>query len=236
MAVGRIPATDARKERVAFTAAIDYMRYMLVAPTGSSISSKKQLTGSRIQVREGTPAHDELTQLSEDVEGLEIVEREEGTLSLINEIREGRIDATVVSSEFVDSLIKEYPQLEAQFAVTESIPVAWAVRKDSKDLKEQLDGVIYEAALDDHKDNGLYGDLDAIKERGVLRVLTRNNETSFFLYRGQEMGFEYELVKRFAEQLDVRLQIVVPRDPYALIALVGARRGGHHRRLTDDRR
>lgn len=53
-------------------------------------------------------------------------------------------------------------------------------------------------------------DLAAIRERGVLRVLTRNNAQSYFVWRGEPMGFDYELAKRLAERLGVKPKIIVP--------------------------
>jgi len=55
-------------------------------------------------------------------------------------------------------------------------------------------------------------DLDAIREKGVLTALTLNSSTSYFVYRGQAMGYEYELLKRFANHLGVELEIrIIPR-------------------------
>lgn len=53
-------------------------------------------------------------------------------------------------------------------------------------------------------------DLDGIKKRGVLRVLTRNSSATYFIERGGRHGFQYELVKAFAKRLKVRLRMVVP--------------------------
>ena len=49
--------------------------------------------------------------------------------------------------------------------------------------------------------------LERIKEEGVLRVITRNSPATYFQDRNGETGFEYELVKRFADDLDVKLEI-----------------------------
>ncbi len=49
--------------------------------------------------------------------------------------------------------------------------------------------------------------LERIKEDGVLRVVTRNSPATYFQDRNGETGFEYELVKRFADDLGVELQI-----------------------------
>lgn len=49
--------------------------------------------------------------------------------------------------------------------------------------------------------------LERVKEDGVLRVITRNSPATYFQDRNGETGFEYELVKRFAEDLGVNLEI-----------------------------
>ena len=50
-------------------------------------------------------------------------------------------------------------------------------------------------------------DLELIKDSGVLTVLTLYSSTSYFIYRGQDMGFQYELSEQFARSLGVELNI-----------------------------
>lgn len=52
-------------------------------------------------------------------------------------------------------------------------------------------------------------DLSDIKERGYLIAFVDNNSTSYFIHRGKPMGFEYELLKRFCDQIDVELEIKI---------------------------
>ena len=52
--------------------------------------------------------------------------------------------------------------------------------------------------------------LEEIRERGELRVLTRYGPTTYYVKGNELAGFEYELAKRFAEYLNVRLKIIVP--------------------------
>lgn len=52
-------------------------------------------------------------------------------------------------------------------------------------------------------------DLDAIVKRGYLTALVDNNSISYFIYKGQPMGYEYELLRNFAKQLHVDLKIKV---------------------------
>jgi membrane-bound lytic murein transglycosylase F len=55
-------------------------------------------------------------------------------------------------------------------------------------------------------------DLDAIKERGTLKAITGNNSLSYFVYRGTTMGYDYELLKEFADHLGVELEIVMAKN------------------------
>lgn len=60
--------------------------------------------------------------------------------------------------------------------------------------------------------NSVDRDLDDIRKDGVLRALVVYSSTSYFLYKGQAMGFEYELLERLADHLNLKLEIVVSAD------------------------
>ncbi len=55
-------------------------------------------------------------------------------------------------------------------------------------------------------------DWQQIAEDGVLRAITNYSGTSYFLYRGEPMGFEYELLKRLADHLELELEIVLAEN------------------------
>jgi membrane-bound lytic murein transglycosylase F len=55
-------------------------------------------------------------------------------------------------------------------------------------------------------------DLPGILQRGKLRVLAENSSTSYFIYKGKRMGFEFELLREFAEDLGVELEIITVPD------------------------
>lgn len=60
-------------------------------------------------------------------------------------------------------------------------------------------------------------DLPQIKDSGVLVVLTLNSSTSYFDYRGEPMGFQYELAEQFARSLGVKLKVEVARNTQDLV-------------------
>ena len=51
--------------------------------------------------------------------------------------------------------------------------------------------------------------LESIQESGTLTVITRNNSHCYYIYRDQEMGFEYDLARAFADFLGVQLKVHV---------------------------
>lgn len=61
------------------------------------------------------------------------------------------------------------------------------------------------------------GDLQQIKDSGELVVLTLYSSTTYFNYRGQDMGFQYELSEQFAKSLGVKLRVVVAKNVEGLI-------------------
>ncbi len=55
-------------------------------------------------------------------------------------------------------------------------------------------------------------DLKQIQSSGVLKVLMGFSSTNYFIYKGKPMGYEYELLTRLAQHLNVVLDIVPVRN------------------------
>lgn len=52
-------------------------------------------------------------------------------------------------------------------------------------------------------------DLDSIQKREKLVALVDNSSTSYFVFRGEPMGYEYELLSKFSEFIGVELEVHV---------------------------
>lgn len=55
-------------------------------------------------------------------------------------------------------------------------------------------------------------DLDRIRERGSIRLITRYNSLTYFMQQGRERGFEYEWVSAFAAEHGLRVDVIIPKD------------------------
>ncbi|HEX8923020.1 MAG TPA: transporter substrate-binding domain-containing protein [Pyrinomonadaceae bacterium] len=65
-------------------------------------------------------------------------------------------------------------------------------------------------------------DLAEIKERGQLIVLAPYNSTTYFLYRGEPLGYEYELLQAFAKEQGVALKVIVATDRKSFYSMLNA--------------
>lgn len=52
-------------------------------------------------------------------------------------------------------------------------------------------------------------DLQAIQDSGVINVITLYSSTSYFIYKGEPMGYEYELLKDFAASQNLKVQVKI---------------------------
>lgn len=63
-------------------------------------------------------------------------------------------------------------------------------------------------------------DLPQMKDSGVVVALTLNSSISYFDYRGEPMGFQYELAKQFAQSLGLKLEMKTARDIDDLVTML----------------
>lgn len=68
-------------------------------------------------------------------------------------------------------------------------------------------------------------DLGDIEEDGVLRVLVTTDSTSYFIYRGTPMGYDYALLKRFTKANDLKLEMVLVRDREQILDMLDRGQG-----------
>ncbi|MBI9037458.1 MAG: transporter substrate-binding domain-containing protein [Bacteroidales bacterium] len=52
-------------------------------------------------------------------------------------------------------------------------------------------------------------DLPQIVKKDTLTAITQYNSTSYFIYKGKPMGYEYELLELFSKSIDVELHIIL---------------------------
>lgn len=107
-------------------------------------------------------------------------------------------------------------------------PLALGLFMGGCDVSDGLDGELEEpAALELVEDlpDPVERDWDAIRQRDTLVALVTSNSTSYFVYRGEAMGFEFRLLRAFAEDHDLALKTRVVRDRTELFRLLNEGEG-----------
>lgn len=70
------------------------------------------------------------------------------------------------------------------------------------------------------KEKVVVHDLDQIVQEGELNVLTLNVSTSYFIYREDTMGYNYDMARNFCESIGVKLNVIVAENEKRLLELL----------------
>lgn len=65
-------------------------------------------------------------------------------------------------------------------------------------------------------------DLEQIRDRGRLVAVTGFNSVSYFIYKGEPMGFNYELLEAFSDHLGVDVELVAENDPLEAVRMLNS--------------
>lgn len=76
------------------------------------------------------------------------------------------------------------------------------------------------SAHEEEEEAALSVDLPELRERGELVAVTLYRSTSYFQYKMQEMGYEYDLVKDFARSQGLKLTIKVAENRQRMIEML----------------
>ncbi len=222
--VANMTVTEARSERVAFTAPVAFAREQVIARRGETLSDRQALAGRTLVARANSAylaTLERVRQLRFQPEfTIQVLPGELTDRAILNGVASGEYDLTLLDSHVAEALLAGRDDLEVAFTLSRVQPIAWAVAPAAEERLASINQFLHEHRLLATPLSSHQGDLAEIKQRGVLRVATRNSAATYFLYRGELLGFDYELVRRFAEKLGVQLQVVVPPDRAQLIEWV----------------
>ena len=214
--MAQLTVTPERDERLRFTRPTSVVDEWLVGRRGEPFLPRnaEALAGMEIHVRRSSSFAETLRDLSRSRGiGIRMVFVDEAldTETIAYQVSRGERPLTVVDSNLLGSIETYNAGLEPLFVLARGRELAWVVRNEAPELAAALDAFIIERQLTDHRtDDRTTGDLDSIRARGSLRVITLNNPVHYFLYRGRQMGFDFEIGSLAAKKLGVRLELVVP--------------------------
>lgn len=213
--VANLAITEDRKQAVNFTNPVSHaIEQLVVAHTFNKKISLEQLGALKIGVMPQTSFWETITAIKAKQTDIQIIELDDSitTEEKFNKVTSGEIDAVVSDSNRL-VLFQEYRKdIKAIINLGKERPLAWAVRKNNPELLKKLNRYIKTEKLLQHLPDARLGDLDSIKKHRQLRLITRNNASTYFMWKNQLMGFEYELIKQFAKEQKLNLKVLVATD------------------------
>ncbi len=219
--VANLPMTDSHRERIDFTVALDRRRQVVVKGVDDGLAAPVDLAGRTLTVGANSRYSETARQLQSQHPELTIDTREGlSTRRQLDLLADGAIELTLADSNTLDTALEYRDGIEAAFPVTPETGIAWGIRPNADGLKAVLDRFITQRKLAEYQRERHTGDLPEIKRRRTLRMVTRNSAVNYFVWRGQLLGFEYELAKRFADSLGLRLEVVVADTRRELLTML----------------
>lgn len=208
--VTNLTQTAAREEQIEFSLPVDHVEeWVLVRRDAPPIHKVEDLAALRVVIPEGSAYAETLKLIATG--GVIAGDSSAGPDGMIDLVVAGNAEATIMDSNQAQGLAGYRDDFRHAWTLPGTRNLAWGVRKDNPELASRLNLFLQEIKLSGRE--ATYSeDLPALKTRGRLRVIMRNGPATYFLWKGELRGFEYELAKWFAGVHKLRLEIVVPPE------------------------
>lgn len=207
--VTNLTVTPERASRVSFTTPINKVSEVVIAPKDSALKSAADLADASIAVPAGSAYLSSLKEKDVPMDAIAVLSTAHGDSDRMTAVAEGLYDATVLDSDVARALVPAYPDLTTAFTLKSRRDIAWAVRQNNPELLKAVNEFLVAHHVQVSVHDASQRTWQEIKKLGHLRMLTTNNPASYFMYRGELMGFDYDLLKHFANQHDLYLSVVV---------------------------
>ena len=194
--------TPDRQDSFAFTLPVDQSQEILILPATRELPDKDDEIRGRIGVRSATSFEETARDFAGRHPALTLISYP-GSVShedLLDSLAAGTLDFTILDGNRLEAFLGYRSDIQAGPALTTRRPLAWATRRQNPALLAALDDFLHEERLLGDNESAYIADLPELRERRKIRMITRNNAATYFLWRGRVMGFEYELAHKFAEE------------------------------------
>jgi membrane-bound lytic murein transglycosylase F len=217
---GNLTITDARKEQVAFTMPItETLEYLVTGINSKSLKSPKDLNGREVVVQQGKAYEETARGLIKAYPQLKLrmLDAAIDSEQMLDKVASGEFDIIIKDGNLLEAVKLYRDDLQQGMQASAKRQVAIAVAPDNKTLLNKLNKFLqlHSIALVDN--GGHKNRWEKIKKTRTIRFVMRNNFSSYFIWRGQLLGFNYELAKKFAQDNGLRYEIVVAPDHAAML-------------------
>ncbi|MCJ8318553.1 MAG: transporter substrate-binding domain-containing protein [Colwellia sp.] len=145
---------------------------------------------------------------------------------LADEIVKGTFNYSVIDGFAFDTLKQYRDDIKLLLPLPDGIDLAWMINLNNPTLLHKLNNFISEHHVVQIAEPNRKFDFKTLQKKKLpLRVITRNSPETYFLWRGELLGFEYELMRRFASLHNLKLEMVVADSYDEMLTMLKEGRG-----------
>lgn len=237
-----LTVTAERKKWVNFSHAfIQSNEHLLMGVKSNSLKNAQALNGREVVIQKGKSYEITAVGLQKIYPKMRIryIDNSISTEVLYDRLANGEYDLAIQDQNLIQSALAYRDDIKESLQASAKRDIAWAVTKNNKELLKQLNTFLQSKQLlsrsshqtsskkhietklalaekREQKKSGLK-QWQEIQQKGRIRFVLRNNLSSYYIWRGELLGFHYELAKRFAKEHKLRYEIIVAPDNVALL-------------------
>lgn len=212
-----------RERQVDFTLPlVETTEFLVMGKDAKPLANAKSLQQRSIAVQSGTSYALTAIGLAKVYPKLTVIKipAELSHDEIFDKVASGEYDLTIVDSNVINSAIMYRKDIKKSLQANSAKEIGWAVNKHNKLLKTALNNFLLTEKITINKTIAVKTNWDLIKERRTIRFVMRNNISSYYLWKGELMGFHYELAKDFARAHKLRYEILVAPDNEAIFEYI----------------
>lgn len=182
-----------------------------------------------IAIKRSSPAWQKLFELSQQDPKLQlsvnVLDENMSEEKILEHVEKGVYEFAILDSEYLKQSINRFPDVNIIFDMPVDQRKTWAVNKNNTKLKKDLNEYLHKTVFATYLQEKRFEDLPDLKQKGVLRAITYQGPTNVFYKNGDLKGFEYELMKRFAESHKLQLNVVFANSHQEMFDLLKQGKG-----------
>jgi len=157
---------------------------------------------------------------------VDIIDEKVSSQEMADSVADNSIQYTLIDGFALETLKQYRDDIQSVFTLPKAINLAWAVNLNNHSFLHQLNEFISVHHVMQVVEPERTIDFKKLREEKLpLRVITRNSPETYFLWRGELLGFEYELMRKFADIHKLKLVIVVADSYEEMLELLAEGKG-----------
>jgi membrane-bound lytic murein transglycosylase F len=219
---------QAIEDKIIYTLPWSISKLQVIGRADSNTQNKlTDLYVRQLALKKSSPAWQRLSELAASIQSMEVLEIPEriNEDTILKRVKSGQYDLTVLDSLSLPPDLEFNYNLKVVMDLSSESIMTWGVRPDAISLHKSLNKFLSKKHLESVSSRSYRQDFQSIKQRKLIRLITYKSPVNYYYDRGRFKGFEYELIKRFADNHGMRLNVVIADSHKAMLKLLEEGKG-----------